>query len=55
MRNQQGPILGRGKERGMKVETERQGGKEKTEEGLKSESMVGKNQMELRSFKVAGK
>lgn len=41
----------------MKGETERerQGGKEKTDEGLKSESMVGKKQMELRSFKVAGK
>lgn len=36
---------GREKERGMKGETkrERQGGTEKTEEGLKSESMAGKN------------
>lgn len=34
---------------------ETQGGKEKTEEGLKIESMVGKKQMELRSFKVTEK
>lgn len=37
--------MGKRKMRGMKEETERerQGGKEKREEGLKSELMVGKN------------